>query len=47
MGGQTFQTKGYVFTRIPLKAAVKVSLPKSMLYVVITQNNLNSENQGV
>ena len=34
--------------RIPLKAAVKVNLPKSVLYVVIKQNNfLSGENQGV
>ena len=40
MGGQTFQTKGHVFD-------VYTALGLIMLYVVITQNNLNGENQGV
>ena len=37
MGGQTklFQQKAMFFTRKPRKAAVKVSLPQRVLYVVV------------
>ena len=45
--GKLFRQKATFSTCVPLKAAVKVSLPKSMLYVVITQINLNGENRGV